>query len=967
MQVPMGILYQPLYITTTTFLIFLSLICVPVLAVDPFTEALLSLKSEILDHSNSISDWILPSDSGVTSPTDKIFACSWSGVKCNENSSLIIGLDLSVKNLGGFFSEGQFNHFTDLVDLNLSHNSFSEKLPVGIFNLTKLKSLDISRNNFSGHFPSGISNLVNLVILDAFSNSFSGPLPKDVSQIESLKVLNFAGSYFSGQIPSEFGSFKNLDFIHLAGNSLSGKIPSELGMLKTVTHMEIGYNTYEGSIPWELGNMSKLQYLDIAGANLSGSIPKELSNLTNLESLFLFRNQLNGKIPFEFGKIISLSSLDLSDNLLLGSIPESFSELKNLKLLSVMYNDLSGTIPKGIAKLPLLDTLLIWDNFFSGSLPKDLGKYSKLKYLDVSTNYFVGNIPPDICSNGVLLKLILFSNNFSGGVSPSLSNCSSLVRIRIEDNSFSGDISLNFGNFPDLSYVDMSRNRFGGGIPANIALVSKLQYFNVSNNPNLGGIIPEKALSLSLQNFSATNCSISGDFPPFGPCKSLLVLELSMNNVSGIMPQSISNCQSLVSIDLANNDLTGHIPVELASLPSISVVDLSHNGFSGSIPAKFGSSSSLKLLNVSFNNLSGSIPIEKSFKVMDSSAFWGNPKLCGEPLRPCRHGPNGLELGSRRTQKLAWVLITCGVVVLAITAAVFGVLHFRRRGKGKWKMVSFSGLPRFTANDVLRSFSSVEEVTDLVPPLAGSDCKAVLPTGITVLVKKIEWRPERMNAMLDLISRMGSARHKNLTRLLGFCYNKQMAYLLYDYLPNGNLVERIRTKRDWATKYKTIVGIARGLCFLHHNCYPAIPHGDLKANNIVFDENMEPHLTEFGVTFLNQLNNGPFLARAGNETGEIDRAIKEELYRDIYNFGEVILEILTNGKLSNAATSLQNTSKEALLREVLYENDVAPSNSVQEEIKLVLEVASLCTRNRPSDRPSMEEALKQLSGLKKQG
>ncbi|XP_059287971.1 leucine-rich repeat receptor-like protein kinase TDR [Lycium ferocissimum] len=955
------ILYQPLYITST-FLIFLSLILVvPVLSVDPFTQALLSLKSDILDNSNSLSDWILPSNSTTDS---RIHACSWSGVKCNGNSSLIIGLDISVKNLGGVFSDNQFSVFSDLVDLNLSHNSFSEKLPVGIFKLTNLKSLDISRNNFSGHFPSGISNLDSLVILDAFSNSFSGPLPKDASEIESLKVLNFAGSYFSGPIPSEYGSFKNLDFIHLAGNSLSGKIPPELGMLKTVTHMEIGYNSYEGSIPWEFGNMSKLQYLDIASANLSGSIPKELSNVTNLESLFLFRNQLSGKIPWEFGKLISLSSLDLSDNLLSGPVPESFSELKNIKLLSLMYNDLRGTVPEGIAKLPLLDSLNIWDNFFSGSLPKDLGKYSKLKYLDVSTNYLVGSIPPSICSNGVLERLILFSNNFTGGLSPSLSNCSSLVRIRIEDNSFSGDISLNFSNFPDLSYVDMSRNKFSGGIPSNIALASKLQYFNVSDNPNLGGIISEKTLSLySLQNFSATNCSISGDFPPFGSCKSLLVLELSMNNVSGIIPQSISNCQNLVSLDLANNNLTGQIPVELAALPVISVVDLSHNSFSGSIPAKFGSSSSLQLLNVSFNDLSGWIP----FKTVDSSAFLGNPKLCGTLWEPCR-GPNILESGSRRTQKLAWVLITCGIIVLAITAAVFGVFYFRRRGKGQWKMVSFSGLPQFTANDVLRSFNSIEEATEMVPPLGGSDCcKAVLPTGITVLVKKIEWRPERMNVMLDLISRMGNARHKNLTRLLGFCYNKRMAYLLCDYLPNGNLAERIRTKRDWATKYKIILAIARGLCFLHHDCDPAIPHGDLKANNIVFDENMEPHLTEFGVKFLIQLNNGPSVARVGNEAGEIERAIKAELHRDIYNFGEVILEILTNGKLSNAATSLQNTSKEVLLREILDENDVAPSISVREEIKLVLEVASLCTRARPSDRPSMEEALKLASGLKKQG
>lgn len=138
MQVPMGIkLFQPLYITTT-FLIFLSLIVVfPVLAVDPFTQGLLNLKTEVLDHSNSLKDWILPSAS-----TDKIYACSWSGVKCNENSSLIIGLDLSVKNLGGILSENQFSVFSDLVELNLSHNSFSEKLPVGIFKLSNLRSLD---------------------------------------------------------------------------------------------------------------------------------------------------------------------------------------------------------------------------------------------------------------------------------------------------------------------------------------------------------------------------------------------------------------------------------------------------------------------------------------------------------------------------------------------------------------------------------------------------------------------------------------------------------------------------------------------------------------------------------------------------------------------------------------------------------------------------------------------------------
>ncbi|KAI3446802.1 hypothetical protein Pfo_003467 [Paulownia fortunei] len=960
MQVPMEILH-PLYLI---LLMFSLMLIEPILAADPLSYALLSLKSEFVDDSNSLNDWLLPS--GVQ-PSSQVYACSWTGVKCSDNSSKIISLDLSMKNLGGSLSGKQFSLFVDLVDLNLSHNSFSDQLPRGIFNLTSLRMLDISRNNFSGLFPSGIPNLHNLVVLDAFSNSFSGPLPADVSQLESLKVLNFAGSYFSGPIPSAYGSFRALEFIHLAGNFLSGGIPPELGKLKTLSHMEIGYNSYEGGIPWQLGNMSELQYLDIADANISGPIPKQLSNLTKLESLFLFRNQINGKIPWEFSKILTLKSLDLSDNQISGSIPDSFSEMKNLRLLSLMYNDLTGPVPQGIAKLPQLDTLLIWSNYFTGSLPEDLGRYSRLKHVDVSTNYFVGSIPPHICAGGELLKLILFSNNFTGGLFPSLSNCSSLVRLRLEDNSFSGEISLQFGNLPYISYVDLSRNRFTGGIPSDIAQASGLQYFNVSNNPKLGGTVPIKIWSLpNLQNFSMVSCGVSANIPPFENCKSISVIELRMNNLSGDIPESVSNCKQLVIMDLANNNLTGSIPVELASLPVISILDLSHNGFNGPIPAKFGSSSSLKLLNVSYNDISGSIPSNKTFRMMDKSAFFGNSKLCGAPLRPCHHEngiSNGLELGSRRAQKLAWVLILCAVIVLFIMAAVFGILYFKRGSRGQWKMVAFNGLPQFTAKDVLRSFNYIEAL-EAMPTMPDSIGKVVLPTGITVSAKKIEWEPKEMKVMLQNLTRIGNARHENLTRLLGICYNNHLAYLLYDYLPNGNLAEKIRMRRDWETKCKIVTGIARALCFLHHDCYPAIPHGNLKASNILFDENMDPHLAEYGLNSIMESTNSPLPAKIRKETGGFRTSIREELDMDVYNFGELILEVLTNGRLANATEITQNTPREDLIREVAEENGIVSSHSFQQEVKSAIEVALLCTRSRPSDRPSMQDALKLLSGLK---
>lgn len=78
------------------------------------------------------------------------------------------------------------------------------------------------------------------------------------------------------------------------------------------------------------------------------------------------------------------------------------------------------------------------------------------------------------------------------------------------------------------------------------------------------------------------------------------------------------------------------------------------------------------------------------------------------------------------------------------------------------------------------------------------------------------------------------------------------------------------------------------------------------------------------------------------------------------------MEIITNGRLTNAGASIQSKPKEVILREIYNENEVGSAGSMQEEIKLVSEVALLCTRSSTSDRPSMEEVLNLLSGSKSQ-
>ena len=99
---------------------------------------------------------------------------------------------------------------------------------------------------------------------------------------------------------------------------------------------------------------------------------------------------------------------------------------------------------------------------------------------------------------------------------------------------------------------------------------------------------------------------------------------------------------------------------QLSSLHELAIVDLSCNLLTGPIPEKLSNLPSLLLMNMSFNEVSGSIPLEKISRMMGSSAFVGNSKLCGEPLKPCADSEGiqrGFELESRSKDKLKWVFL----------------------------------------------------------------------------------------------------------------------------------------------------------------------------------------------------------------------------------------------------------------------------------------------------------------------
>ncbi|THG16675.1 hypothetical protein TEA_011391 [Camellia sinensis var. sinensis] len=292
-------------------------------------------------------------------------------------------------------------------------------------------------------------------------------------------------------------------------------------------------------------------------------------------------------------------------------------------------------------------------------------------------------------------------------------------------------------------------------------------------------------------------------------------------------------------------------------------------------------------------------------------------------------------------------------------------------------IVMFHGYLPYSSKDIIKKLETSNEEHIIGSGGFGTVYRLAIDDGSVFALKRILKMNEGFDHFFEReLEILGSIKHRYLVNLRGYCNSSTSKLLIYDFLAGGSLDEALHERSeqlDWHTRLNIIMGAAKGLAYLHHDCSPRIIYHDIKSISdfglakLLEDE--ESHITTIVAgTF-------GYLAPVGNTTldvgftktdvGQSDSGRATEK-TDFYSFGVLVLEVVSGKRPTDAAFIEKGFNIVGWLNFLVTESrqretvDLHCEGVQIESLDALLSVAIQCVSSTPEDRPTMHRVVQIL-------
>ncbi|XP_054812243.1 G-type lectin S-receptor-like serine/threonine-protein kinase At4g03230 isoform X2 [Prosopis cineraria] len=284
-------------------------------------------------------------------------------------------------------------------------------------------------------------------------------------------------------------------------------------------------------------------------------------------------------------------------------------------------------------------------------------------------------------------------------------------------------------------------------------------------------------------------------------------------------------------------------------------------------------------------------------------------------------------------------------------------------------------IPHFHLESILDATTNFSSANKLGQGGFGPVYKGKFQGGQEIAVKRLSsCSGQGLEEFKNEVVLIAKLQHRNLVRLLGYCVEGDEKMLVYEYMPNRSLDFFIFDRKscvvlDWGKRFKIILGIARGLLYLHQDSRLRIIHRDLKTSNILLDEEMNPKISDFGLARIfggkeTAANTNRVVGTYGYMSPEYALDGFFSVKSDVFSFGVVVLEILS-GKRN---TGFYQADHELSLlgyawhlwkvgRALDFMDQTLSQTGKTDEYLKCVNVGLLCVQEDPNDRPTMSNVV----------